>query len=222
MRALLVCAAPVAGTPALVARLATEADLIVAVDGGGSACLEAGVSPDVVLGDFDSLSQADLDRLRELGAEILRYPAEKDASDLELAIAEVRRRGATSLVLTAASSGRLDHTLAVLGALQSSADLEARLVDPEIEVWALSPGARSSLALSGPDTTFSVFAFGEEAVVSVEGAVWELDEAVLPPTTSVGLSNRVGPSGQALISVSTGSVLVFAPQVAGGIRAQGT
>ena len=43
--------------------LAADVDFVVAVDGGGRVCLEAGVLPDIVMGDFDSLSSDDLDRL---------------------------------------------------------------------------------------------------------------------------------------------------------------
>jgi thiamine pyrophosphokinase len=205
-----------------VARLATESDLVIAVDGGGSVCLEAGLSPAVVLGDFDSLPAEDLERLSGLGALLVRFPVDKDASDLELAVAEARRRGATSVVFTCASSGRLDHTYAALGALAASADLRSRLVDPDLEVWALSPGGRGSLDLVGEGTTISLSAFGAPACVSAEGLVWEVRDVAFDPASSLGLSNRIGGSGHARISASSGVVLVFAPQVAGAFRAQGT
>jgi thiamine pyrophosphokinase len=222
MRALLVCAAPVPGTCALLPGLAAGADFVVAVDGGGSVCLEAGIMPDLVLGDFDSLPAADLDHLREMGVSIREFPAEKNASDLELAVAEVRERGATSLVLTAASSGRLDHTLAVLGGLSSATDLRPHLVEPDLDVWVLSSDGRASVALFGAGATISLLSFGALAVVSATGVAWELDESLLDPTSSLGLSNRIGSSGRARISVSKGVVLVFAPQVAGIVRAQGS
>ena len=222
VRALLVCAAPVEGSAELLRQLTADADLVIAVDGGGALCLEAGVVPHVVLGDFDSLSPADLERLNGFGAEIRRFPAEKDSSDLELAVAEARRRGATSVVLTAATSGRLDHTLAVLGVLSASADLASRLVDPQLEVWTLSASGRETIALSGVDATLSLLAFGAPAMVSAQGVVWELDAARIEPTSSRGLSNRIGASGQARITAVSGVVLVFSPQLAGAVRAQAT
>jgi thiamine pyrophosphokinase len=222
MRALLVCAAAVAGSSELLTVLSGEADLVIAVDGGGSLCLEAGVAPNLLLGDFDSLPLADLDRLRDSGVEILRFPAEKDSSDLELAVAEARRRGAESVVVTAASAGRLDHTLAVLGVLAASADLQSRLADPELDVWTLAPAGRDSIMLSGMGATISLLAFGTPAVVTAEGTVWALQDVTLPSGSSLGLSNRIGPSGRARISVASGVVLVFAPQVAGTVRAQAT
>ena len=220
MRALLVCAAPVPGTSALLPGLAAEADFVVAVDGGGSVCLEAGVLPDIVVGDFDSLSAADLDRLGCLGVSVIEFPTDKDASDLELALAEVRRRGANSVVITAASTGRLDHTLAVLSVLSSAVDLRSHLVEPELDVWALSSRGRSSITLSGTGATISLIPVGGCATVSAGGVVWELAETELHPTSSLGLSNRIGPGGRATISVSLGTVLLLAPRGPGAVRAQ--
>jgi thiamine pyrophosphokinase len=192
------------------------------VDGGGSVCLEAGVLPDVVLGDFDSLPAEDLMRLRALGATIQQFPADKDASDLELAVAEVRGRGAATITLTAAASGRVDHTLAVFGVMAAAADLRAHLVEPDLDVWALASAGRRSLELTGPGATITLSAFGGPAVVSARGVVWELDGVTLEPESSLGLSNRIDADGRAHVSVSHGVVLVFAPQVAGSVRAQGT
>ncbi len=220
MRALLVCAAPVPGTETLLPCLADEADLVVAVDGGGSVCLEAGVVPDVVVGDFDSLPDDDLDRLGQLGVCVIEFPAEKDASDLQLAVAEVRSRGANTVVITAASTGRLDHTLAVLAVMSSAVDMRPHLVEPELDVWVLSPEGRSSIRLSGAGATFSLMPFGASATVSAGGCVWELVEAELDPSSSLGLSNRIGPEGRATISVSRGVVLVLAPRGPGAVHAQ--
>ena len=148
-RVLLVAAAPVAGTCALLPSLAADVDLVIAVDGGGRVCLEAGVLPDIVLGDFDSLSPEDLGRLSELGASVVRFPAEKDASDLELALAEARRAGAGSVVVTAAMSGRLDHTLVALGVLSGAADLKPHVVEPDLEAWVLAVRGSECTAARG-------------------------------------------------------------------------
>jgi thiamine pyrophosphokinase len=220
MRALLVCAAPAPGIATLLPGLAAEADLVVAVDGGGSVCLEAGVVPDVAVGDFDSLPAEDLDRLEQLGVSVIEFPADKDASDLELGVTEVRRRGANSVVITAASTGRLDHTLAALAVLSSAVDLRPHLVEPELDVWVLSPMGRSSITLSGAGATVSLLPFGASATVSARGCVWELVDTELDTSSSLGLSNRIGPDGCATISVSRGVVLLLAPRGPGAVHAQ--
>ena len=221
MRALLVGAAPVSGSASLLTTLTAEVDVVIAVDGGGSLCLEAGVVPGIVVGDFDSLPPADEDRLRELGSVLRRFPAEKDASDLELAVAEARTLGATSVVVTAAASGRLDHTMTAIAVLAAASDLQTRLVEPSLQVWVLSPEGARSLTLLGSGATISLLAFGGDAVVSASGVVWGLEEAALSPTSSLGLSNRIGAGGTAHVCVSEGVVLVFAPRVEGSPCAQG-
>ena len=220
MRALLVCAAPVAGSCALLVQLAADADLVIAVDGGGAVCLQAGVLPDAVVGDMDSLDCGDLDRLRELGASICQFSADKDASDLQLAVMEARRRGATSIVVTAASAGRQDHALAALGVLSSARDLSPHLAEPDVDIWVLSGEGRRSLLLEGAGATISLVPFGGLAVVSAKGVVWELNEVRLDPTSSLALSNRISDGGHAQITVSEGVVFVIAPQVKGAVRAQ--
>ena len=182
------------------------------MEAAGSA-LRPGCCPIIVLGDFDSLSAEDLGRLTELGASIIRFPAEKDASDLGLALQEARNAGVSSVVVTAAVSGRLDHTLAALGVLVGASDLKPHLVEPEFDGWVLATEGRPELQLHGAGATFSVIALGGKAVVSVRSAAWELAGHALEPTESLGLSNRVGDQGPAAISVSSGVVVVIAPRI---------
>lgn len=212
MNLLVVAAAREAGSAELVARLAPQHDLVLAVDGGGAICLEAGISPDIVLGDFDSLKPEDLERLRAGGAQIVSFPAEKDQTDLELAIAEARRVGADSLTLTAASSGRLDHTLAALGALAGAVDLRPALIEPQMDAWVLGEAGRNQLRVSGVGSTISLIALGGDARVSVTGTHWPLEDAVLPPGSGRGVSNVVESEDGAVVDVLAGTLLVIAPK----------
>lgn len=207
MRALLVCAAGVHGSASLVTALAQGAELVVAVDGGGAICRRAGVVPDLVVGDLDSLSPRDEKALEAAGSEIVRFPAEKNDSDLALALRVARERGAAEVIVTAASSGRLDHTLFVISALAESADLSPVLVEPTLELFVLSPRHRASLQVRGDGATLSLIAFGESAKVSASGTQWPLDGEVLEPTTTRGLSNRVTGVDGAQVSVLEGIVL---------------
>ena len=209
MRVLLVCAAPVRGSSELVARLASNADLVIAVDGGGTVCLEAGVTPDALVGDLDSAEPATVDELLSRGVPVHRFPAEKDATDLELAIAEARRQGATEVVVTAATAGRLDHTLAVVAALAAAADLRPQISDPEVAGWLLAPSGRRVLTLKGVGSTVSLMAWGCTALVSARGVRWPLERAELGPESTLGVSNRVCSTSGATFSAHQGVVLVL-------------
>ena len=96
---------------------AAAADLVVGADGGARFLLAAGVSPDLVVGDFDSLAAARVAELEAAGVELVRHPVRKDQTDGELAVDEARRRGAGELVL-AGALGALDHTLGHLAVLR--------------------------------------------------------------------------------------------------------
>jgi len=212
MKALLVCAGPSQGFEDLVAEEALSADLVVAVDGGSLLCERAGVSPSAVVGDFDSISHEDVDRLSAGGAHLVGFPADKDVSDLDLALDFVRRQGVTEVAVCAAFSGRLDHTLVALGSLARSADLCPRLVEPRLKGWVLASERHRSIVVSGPGETFSVIALAAEATVSVSGARWELDRYGLSPLDTKGLSNRVVGAG-ALVQVHSGVAVVVCPDL---------
>jgi thiamine pyrophosphokinase len=212
MHALLVCASPEPGAPAFVRELAASADIAVAVDGGGAVCLEAGVVPAVVLGDFDSLPADTLDALTAAGARIVRYPADKDRTDLALALAEVRALGATTVTVTAASGGRLDHTLGVLATLVENRDLSPMLAEPSSRSWILGSDARRALQLEGPGAVVSLIPYGGSALVSATGLRWPLTDTLLGVGDTLGVSNVISTTA-ALVEAHDGVVLVVSPAV---------
>jgi thiamine pyrophosphokinase len=217
MRALLVAAAASHGSAALVASLAETHDLVVAVDGGGTLCAEAGVSPDVVIGDFDSLDATTLERLREGGSEIITFPADKDQTDLELALAVTRERLAAAVTVTAATGHRLDHTLATLAALVGAADLRPQVIEPALSVWVLHPSGRRQLSVQGRGGTLSLSAWGAPCVVSAGGLKWPLVRQTLSPESGLGVSNVIT-AGSADLEVFEGALLVIAPRSPSGVR----
>lgn len=213
MNALLVCAAPAPGGPDLVGRLAPSADLVIAVDGGGSVCFEAGVVPDILVGDFDSLPGSLLDDFVSQGVRVVEFPADKDETDLALALDVARREGVDRVTVTAASAGRLDHTLAVVGTLAAAADLRPRLREPELRGWVLSTALAPRITLKGVGATVSILAPGWGATVSVRGVRWPLAKAELAPLSVLGMSNVIVDSAGAVIEVHAGTVLVLSPHV---------
>lgn len=109
---------------------------IMAIDSGAATLLRMGIKPDVLLGDFDSLPATDLEILLRDGVEFLRFPAEKDQTDLELALEWAAKQGVREIRVWGALGGRLDHTLANIGLLLKGAQLGLTvwLVDPHHEI----------------------------------------------------------------------------------------
>ncbi len=215
MRTLVVGAVPRAGAQEFYVRQSAAADLIVAADAAGEWLLDAGVEPDVVVGDFDSAAPGAPERLARAGVRVVRVSERKDETDLELAVAEARALGTETLAITAAFDARLDHTLAAFGALARAADLSAELVEPDLTGWALDSASRGALELSlDPGTLVSFLApLGPARGVTLEGFEYPLLDAVLEGLAGRGVSNVVS-AVPARVTVGSGSLLALVPHAA--------
>lgn len=123
-------------------------DLVLAADGGYRALYSLGYTPDLLLGDFDSLG--DLPLPPDLP--VLRFPARKDDTDTGLALRHGLDRGYRDFALYGCAGGRVDHLLANLQSMARVSRLGAaiRLAAPEYDAWALTGPAPSTPAPSTP------------------------------------------------------------------------
>lgn len=179
---------------------------VFAADGGYSALKAVGCAPDLVLGDFDSLGFV------PAGVPIKEYPAEKDASDMELALEEALACGVDAVEVYGALGGRLDHTLANLQLLASFAErgLGVRAVGADSQIaFLVGPG---ELRVEGePGAIVSVFSLSDaSAGVVEEGLKYSLDGVALTNRTSWGLSNELT-GAPARIAAESGTLAVFLP-----------
>lgn len=185
-----------------------EDDFLVAVDGGLRHLIQLGLTPQLLVGDLDSVNEEDLDHCMQWGVEILRFPTEKDETDLELALLEVLQRGFTDIVITCAVGDRLDHTFGNLALLAlpelkgshtfiSQGATTIYLVDERIDLQTF-PGALISLLPWG-ETVHGV---------TTTGLQYPLTDATLYPWKSLGLSN-VATSNHVTVSVKTGQLFLF-------------
>ncbi|MCL5046484.1 MAG: thiamine diphosphokinase [Actinobacteria bacterium] len=92
--------------------LIRDDDWIICADGGAGHALKMGLSPDVLIGDFDSLDGDIVEEISRAGAEVLRVPTEKDQTDTQLALDLALSRGAREILVLGAIGDRLDHTMA--------------------------------------------------------------------------------------------------------------
>src|SRR5262245_62117744 len=82
---------------------------VIAADSGLEHVRALGRHADLVVGDFDSVHPATLDAARAAGSRVDQHPADKDATDLELALRAAQRHGADRVTVIGAGGGRLDH-----------------------------------------------------------------------------------------------------------------
>jgi len=186
--------------------LAARADLVLAADGGAGFLTSIGVTPDAVVGDFDSLDPAIAARLEGEGVTFVRHPVRKDVTDGELAVDEALRRGAGE-VLLAGATGALDHTLGHLAILrrQAARGVAARLVAPDLSVTVLVAPASVRLAAAA-GVRVSLVPLGGDSTVTLTGLDYPLDRGVLPVDACLGIGNHVAVGGEAALVVHQGVV----------------
>ena len=94
-----------------------SADCVIAADGGANWLAMHQRTPDRIVGDMDSVDPALLARLAESGCHVVRFPAHKDETDAELALAAAAALAPAEIVILGALGGRIDHTLGNLSLL---------------------------------------------------------------------------------------------------------
>lgn len=179
-------------------------DLIIAADAGYLTCRAAGIEPDLLLGDFDSMKQP------AAFANVLRVPVEKDDTDTMLAAREGLRRGCDTFYFYGATGGkRLDHTLANLQMLLWLRRQGARgyLYDDDF-VYTAIQNETLTIPKSVEWGLVSVFCMGEEAHgIDETGMQYYLKDASLSAVQPMGVSNHVT-EDEARITVRDGELLV--------------
>lgn len=186
-------------------RLARASELVVAADGGVRHAHALGVRPDLIVGDFDSASHADLEHFADVPRE--QHPADKGQLDLELALEAAWARGATEVTVMGAFGGRLDQSLATLliAARLRRAGRALTLHGAGTDVFVVLASEGLTLAAAA-GSTFSLLALGDGAEVDVSGARFPLRGAPLPYGVGLGVSNAV--TEAATITVRQGEVAV--------------
>ena len=192
----------------LVQAVANRADLVVAADGGARYALEAGIIPDLVVGDMDSLGEDLARKVEKLGASLERHPVEKDKMDGHLAVMAAAERGATVADFLCAYGGELGAVFAVPHILLAAERIGLR--STVFADWGrmFVVETSSRLATGAADDSISVFPLSGTATgVTLEGMAYPLKNARLEPGDTLGFHNELV-GYEARVSVESGALLV--------------
>ena len=180
-------------------------DFIVAADGGTRHALALGLTPNVIVGDLDSLPSNF--EPSTFNGEIVLYPKDKNETDLELAIQHALTLDPQEIIILAALGGRLDQTLgniALISNLQPST-CSLKLNDGIEEVFFCSEHLQIHGA-SG-DTVSLIPWQGEVTGIVTQGLRWALQNETLYPHKTRGISNEMT-SETATVQIKSGLLLV--------------
>jgi thiamine pyrophosphokinase len=192
----------------LLRRVAGFADLIVAADGGTHYALEAGVVPDLVVGDMDSLGEELTLELERLGASLERHPVRKDKMDGQLAVLAARERGATAADLLCAVGGTLGALFSVPQILLAAEriGLRSTVVADRGRIFVVEAGSRT--VQGHPQDSVSIFPLSGLATgITLESMEYPLENASLEPGDTLGFHNELIGT-KANVSVEEGALLV--------------
>lgn len=190
MKALIVAASP-ESIP-----LPREADLVIGVDGGYQRLLDEGIDADFVVGDFDSF-------VGTPPTEALRYPSEKDVTDLEIALELATKQGATQMDVYGALGGRIDMTFANVGLLESYPGM---VLHGKGQTIYLVTGGEHTIPKR--DESYLSFMPWKTATISIEGVQYPLNCHDIKSEEALTVSNEWSEE-RAVLTVHKGTVLVM-------------
>ncbi len=183
---------------------------VIAADSGLDHAIALGFTADVVVGDLDSVTPDALARARADGADVESHPAEKDETDLELALRRAVALRMQRVTVIGGGGGRHDHLLAnalVLGHDDyAGVELDALVGTARLAV------IRNRAELDGaPGSFLSLLPLGGPARgIRTEGLRYPLRDEVLAPGTTRGVSNEfLAP--MAVVSLADGVLLAVQP-----------
>lgn len=210
----------VGGDPRAAVRLPAHlpsGSVVVAADSGLDRLVAAGIPAHHVVGDLDSVAPAVLAQAQADGAVVHRHAADKDATDLELALDLVARTLAPGhaigrLLVVGAGGGRLDHLLADVSLLAGSAlrsfEVTAHLGDATVTV--VRPGEGRAVVGAVGEQVSLLPVHGHAGGVTTSGLRWALAEADLVAGTTRAMSNELVAS-PAHVRIGSGALVVVQP-----------
>ncbi len=182
-------------------------DFILCADGGTRHALALGLTPNVVIGDLDSVTEEERRKMKELGVETIQHPTDKSETDLELAINHALTLNPSQILILAALGGRMDQTLANIALLSDLrlSTFDIRLSDGVEEIFF----CRDQVQVEGRsgDIVSLIPWQGEVNGVFTENLRWHLHHETLYPEKTRGISNEMT-ADVATVSIKSGLLLI--------------
>lgn len=185
-----------------------NADMIISVDSGARHCKAFRIKPDLLIGDYDSITSDDLKYYSKMGVEAIKYPAEKDMTDSDLAAEIAVKRGCSKLIFLGAIGTRLDHSISNIFMLKKLLDngIDAMIADEHNEMIVI----KDHYELKKEDDVFiSLLPLaGKAEGVTISGFYYPLVDATLEVGSSWGVSNKFA-RDTASVTLKKGYLLVI-------------
>jgi thiamine pyrophosphokinase len=186
--------------------------LVVAADGGLALAGPLGLHVDLLVGDLDSVDPDQRAAAEAAGTRVERHPVDKDATDLELALAAAAGAGVARITVVGGAGGRADHALAnwLVLASHEHAACAVRSWSTSARTEVVRPGRPAQLAAPVGSLLSLVPVHGAAIGVTTSGLGFPLDGETLLPGSSRGVSNRFS-APRATVELTDGVLLAVRP-----------
>jgi thiamine pyrophosphokinase len=180
---------------------------VIAADSGIAHAAALGIEPELWVGDFDSAGS----ELPVVYSHVprLEFPADKDATDGDLAISEAFRRGATSIILVGGFGGQFDHVLAHAAMLLAMAKREIPCMMSSGNEEAHPLSFESAIPDAPPGTRISVVPMSDIKGLTITGVKWPLEHKSVPFGSTLTLSNVVTGGLSVHCDIGTGLIILY-------------
>ncbi len=188
--------------------LLRESDFIIAVDGGIKHLEKIGILPHLIIGDFDSIGLSILDKYRNMGINIKKFPKDKDYTDTELALHEAKTIS-SNVILIGAFGKRIDHTIANIYLLYEARELgiNMEIMDAYHRLFLIGDGERKVLPGDVGDIVSIIPMLPSSGIVTF-GLKYPLQRESIRFGYARGISN-VKIDKDAWVSIEKGALLIF-------------
>ena len=189
-------------------KIKEKSDILICADGGAKHLYKAGLMPNVIVGDLDSIDKETLEYYNKLKVQFYKFPSEKDKTDTEIAIDYAIEKNVSEIILLGVTGTRLDHTIGNIMLLFRllNQNIKARIVDEHNEIY-ITDG---DLKLEKEDGVFvSIIPIYKDAKeVTLKGFKYETNKLEFKLGTTIGISNEII-SEYGNINIKDGTCLVI-------------
>jgi thiamine pyrophosphokinase len=185
-------------------------DAIFCADGGIKTALKLGIVPDVLLGDFDSVTREEIHYLKDK-IKIMPFEKRKDYTDIHLCIKYAIENHFYQITLFGVLGTRADHSLTNIYLLKYAMDngVNAKIVNEYNEIFLLN----DFIKLHGvKDKTISVLPYTDKIEgINLKGMGYPLKDATMVKENPYGVSNYAV-EDTVEISISSGTAVIVITQ----------
>lgn len=183
-------------------------EYVICADGGLEKAEKLNLTPNIVVGDLDSVSSQVLANYLNKNLELIKYPEEKNFTDMEIAIEYAVNKNYKEIILVGATGTRLDHTVGNILLLEKYFlnGIKIKILDNNNIVQIMG----SNLQLKNKKNYYvSIIPVTETLEgVSLKGFKYPLNNITVKRGSTLCISNEIVDE-LGIITIEKGNALVF-------------